>query len=74
VQAQAGDAVLLAHGLDPGTVEAVLESPKDIENWNLDERDLMVRSQQTGLVFLPARCLDESEIRFVSRVIPGTEA
>jgi hypothetical protein len=49
-----GDSVTLEHGKTPGVVYAVIESPQQINEWNLDEPGIMIEAEPFGLVFWPA--------------------
>jgi hypothetical protein len=66
-QAQVGDAVALAHGEHSGVVRHMIESPEEMDAWNLDEPGLMIDTSYGGYVFYHKDQLTDDEIVFVSR-------
>ncbi len=60
------DHVLIEHGMTPGIVEHIIESAKDMEEWNLDEQGVLLKSPPFGSVFWPIGEKDDPVI-FVSR-------
>jgi hypothetical protein len=66
-EACVGDAVALAHRANTGTVQHIIESAEDMDEWNLEEPGLMIDTSYGGLVFHPKHSLTIDEIEFVSR-------
>lgn len=63
---QIGDNVLIENGRTPGIVEQIIESEKDLEVWNVEEKGVLVLSKPFGAVFWPIGEKDDPAI-FVSR-------
>jgi hypothetical protein len=62
-----GDSVLIEEGQTPGIIHDLIESAKDMRNWNVNEAGAMIESAPFGLVFLPVSTLGDDPIIFVSR-------
>ena len=58
-----GDTVQFENGKTTGRVIHVLENPLDLETWALKESGIMVEAEEFGLVFLPASCFIDHEVR-----------
>ena len=67
-EARVGDVVSLSHGAHSGVVKHVIESPAEIDSWNLQESGLMIDTSYGGYVFYPRPSLTIDEIEFLSRV------
>ncbi len=66
---EVGDSVLIEGGKTAGIVHAVVESPKQMLEWGVDEAGLSIESEPFGLVFWPASEI-ESPVIFNGRKKP----
>ena len=48
-----GDEVLIENGKTPGIVERIIESQKEMEQWNVEESGVLIKAAPFGLVFWP---------------------
>ena len=65
-QVQLGDEVLIENRGTKGIVEHIIQSEKDMKNFNVNEKGLMLKSKPFGLVFWPIEYKDDP-IVFESR-------
>jgi hypothetical protein len=62
-----GDSVCVEQGRTPATIIQVIEDATELQQWNLAERGIMIKSQQLGMVFIPISSFAADPIVFVSR-------
>jgi hypothetical protein len=60
-----GDEVFVEHGGTFGHVSRIIETAKQMAQWNVDEPGLMLESEPFGLVFWPI--VSSDPVIFVSR-------
>jgi hypothetical protein len=48
-----GDEVLIENGKTTGIVETIIESQKEMEQWNVEESGVLIKAAPFGLVFWP---------------------
>lgn len=48
-----GDNVLIENGRTNGIVEYIIETESDMEEWNLEEKGVLLKSEPFGSVFWP---------------------
>jgi len=48
-----GDEVLIENGKTPGIVEIIIESQKEMKQWNVEESGVLIKAAPFGLVFWP---------------------
>ena len=65
-QIKIGDSVLIERGHTPGVVEYIVETAQDMNNWNLKEKGVLLKSTPFGSVFWPMEEKDDP-VAFVSR-------
>ena len=63
---QIGDDVLIENGVTFGSVEHIIETDKDMAEWNVSEPGVILKSKPFGSVFWPIE-KDDGSIIFVSR-------
>ena len=61
-----GDTVLFENGKTSGVIIHVLEDPRDLEFWNLNEKGIMLESMTFGMIFLPISCFIDHEVQIGS--------
>uniref|UniRef100_UPI0019549137 hypothetical protein n=2 Tax=Gammaproteobacteria TaxID=1236 RepID=UPI0019549137 len=52
-QIKIGDAVLIESGQTTGTVEAIIVTAEDMNQWQVNEPGILVKTDPFGLVFWP---------------------
>ena len=62
-----GDSVLIEHGRTPGQIIEVIEAEAELNQWNLQEPGVMIKSPLFGLVYLPVSTFSDDPVIFVSR-------
>ena len=48
-----GDEVLIENGKTSGVIETIIETQKEMEQWNVEETGVLIKAAPFGLVFWP---------------------
>lgn len=65
-EVRVGDSVLLEHGKTLGKVKSIVQTIKQMEEWNVNEVGLLIESVPFGLVFWPAT-YPEDPVQYLDR-------